>query len=666
MEDIKNYKQLKEYIIGKKHRMLRCAWEENLAEEFSAKGFTPAERMARRFERACKRERAIVFSGERICFLRTIKALPAIFTREEWAEIAKSHFIHESGFISNISPDYERILREGLLAQKQRADAFSARSIDALLNLTERYAAEAEKIGNAAAAERLMHVPRYGARSFAEALQSLRIVHFALWLEGNYHVTLGSFDRYMYPYYKADIDAGRLTREEAYELLEEFFLSCNRDSDLYPGVQQGDNGQSMVLGGIDANGGEVFNELSEMCLRASGNLLLIDPKINIRVGKNTPLRIFELGTELTAKGLGFPQYTNDDIAVPALEKLGYSHEDACSYVMAACWELIIPKYGADVANIGALSFAKIIDICLHRDLPAAENMREFAEKVYQEVKAECDRIDESIRNLWFVPSPFLNVCMACDLTNGGKYNNFGIHGTGIATAADSLIAIEKTVFGQRLLSKENFIRAVDEDFKNDPELLHRLRYEMPKVGQNDDSVDRYVVGLLRAFSDGLEGKVNCRGGKYRAGTGSAMFYLRHAAEIGASPDGRRKGEPLGTNFSVSLFAKIGGPLSVIQSMTKPDFSRAMNGGPVTLEFSASMWNGEEMIRNFARFIKQYIDMGGHQIQLNSVNLDTLKDAQVHPENHEHLVVRIWGWSAYFVELDKAYQDHVIARQEYHL
>ena len=170
--------------------------------------------------------------------------------------------------------------------------------------------------------------------------------------------------------------------------------------------------------------------------------------------------------------------------------------------------------------------------------------------------------------------------------------------------------------------------------------------------------------LLDAFSDSLKGRTNCRGGIYRAGTGSAMYYLWHANEIGASPDGRRKGEPFGTNFSPSLFAKINGPVSVIKSFTKPHFANAVNGGPLTLEFASSMFEGEESIKKVAALVKAYIDMGGHQLQLNAVNTKLMKDAQLHPEAHRQLVVRIWGWSAYFVELDKEYQDHVMRRQQY--
>ena len=225
-------------------------------------------------------------------------------------------------------------------------------------------------------------------------------------------------------------------------------------------------------------------------------------------------------------------------------------------------------------------------------------------------------------------------------------------------------AIKKYVFEEKSISKEDYIKAVFEDFNNSPELLHKLRFETPKVGNNDDYVDSLAVELLDCFADALEGKTNCRGGKFRAGTGSAMYYLWHANELGASPDGRKKGEPFGTNFSVSLFADIKSPVTVIASMSKPNFERAINGGPLTLEFHQSLFSDDESVEKVGMLVKSFIDKGGHQLQLNTVNRETMLDAQIHPENHKQLVVRIWGWSAYFIELDKEYQDHVIARQAY--
>ncbi|MBQ7247672.1 MAG: pyruvate formate-lyase [Lachnospiraceae bacterium] len=658
--------RLKDYIVNKKHHAFRrdCTGYTDLAERFAKEQLPAKERMTRRFELAASLEEPVLLPEEQICFMRTVKKLPDCFTQDEWDEIKKHHFIHELGYMSNLSPNYERVIAGGLLAEREKADEYGVRIIDAMLDLTERYRRKAMEEGREDIAQVLARVPAYGATNFREALQSFRIIHYSLWLEGDYHVTTGRFDKYMYPYLKADMDRGLYTRESALELLEDFFLSFNKDSDLYPGVQQGDNGQSMVLGGIDENGRPVFNLLSELCLEASRHLMMIDPKINLRVDKNTPLRIYELGSELTKAGLGFPQYSNDDVVIKGLEKLGYEHKDACDYVVAACWEFIIPKVGADVANIAALSFPKVVDVCLHRDLESCDTFEAFMDCIREEIGRECDEICGGIRDLWFVPSPLMNIMIDGGVYDGAKYNNFGIHGTGIATAADSLAVISKYVYDEKRFDAKTLIEAVDSDFAEHAELLPLLRNEAPKMGNNEDLPDGLGVDLLGSFAASLKGRKNCRGGIYRAGTGTAMYYLWHADQIGASPDGRRAGEPFGTNFSASLFARINGPLSVVRSFTKPDFTDSINGGPLTMEFAASMFRDPDSVSKVAALVKAFIDMGGHQMQLNAVNSELLRDAQIHPEEHRQLVVRIWGWSAYFVELDRAYQDHVLARQQY--
>ncbi len=657
---------LLEYIVEKRHLQFRkdCLELEDFAQKCKNEKLSPKERMTRRFELLCAAEDAVILPDEKICFMRTVKEIPDCFTEDEWAQIKAEHYIHELGYMSNLSPDYEGVISDGLLKRREAADEYGKRAIDAIIALSDRYRKEALVQGREDIADALSRVPRYGATTFREALQFFRIIHFSLWLEGNYHNTVGRFDKYMYPYLKKDMENGIYTEETALSLLEDFFISFNKDSDLYPGVQQGDNGQSMVLGGIDENGNEVFNLLSKLCLKASGDLLLIDPKINLRVNKNTPIEVYELGSRLTRAGLGFPQYSNDDVVIDGLTRLGYSEADARDYVVAACWEFIIPKVGADVANIAALSFPKVIDTCLRRDLRGMKTFDGFVEGVKREIERECDKIAGGIKDLWFVPSPFMNVCMKGGIYNGGKYNNFGIHGTGIATAADSMAAIEKYVFTDEVISREDFAEAIETDFEKHGEILPLLRNEAPKMGNNDDAADKWASFLLSSFSNALKGRKNCRGGVFRAGTGSAMYYLWHAGEIGASPDGRRSGEPFGTNFSPSLFAKTGGPISVIKSFSKENFKEAINGGPLTLEFAASMFDTEESVKKVARLVKAYMDMGGHQLQLNAVNLDKLKDAQLHPEKYRRLVVRIWGWSAYFVELDRAYQDHVMMRQRY--
>jgi formate C-acetyltransferase len=652
-------KKLYDYILNKEHHKFR----KDISLEFD-KDMSPIERMTYRFEEMCKAETPVILEGEKIVFIRTVRNIPDIFSEDEWKEIKSKHYIHELGYMSNLSPNYERVIKNGLLKERENADEYGKRSIDAILELVGRYREEAIKIGRTDVADVLKKVPAYGAETFREALQAFRIIHYSLWLEGNYHNTVGRFDKYAYPYLKADLEKGAITEDEAYDLVVDFFLSFNKDSDTYVGVQQGDNGQSMVLGGMDENGNEVFNLLSKMCLKASEELKMIDPKINLRVNKNTPIEIYELGSRLTKAGLGFPQYSNDDIVIDGLKKLGYSEKDARDYVVAACWEFIIPKVGADVANIGALSFPKVVDTVLHRDLKNCTAFEEFENCMKAEIKKSCDEICDNIKDLWFVPSPFMNICMDCDIYTGGKYNNFGIHGSGVATAADSLEVIRKYVFEEKSVTAEELIEAVDSDFEKHSELLPKFRFETPKMGNDIDEVDELAVKLLDWFADGLEGRQNCRGGAFRAGTGTAMYYLWHANEIGASPDGRRKGEPFGTNFSASLFAKINGPFSVVKSFTKPHYERAINGGPLTLEFHNSMFTDDDCVKKVAMLVKTFIDMGGHQLQLNAVNMEAMKDAQINPEKHKQLVVRIWGWSAYFVELDKEYQDHVMKRQEY--
>ena len=657
-------KNLYNFVLDKKHHEFRHSVDWDLAGEYSALGLSPEARMADRFERLCKEEKAVILEGEQICFLRTVSNIPDVFTESEWKDIKSKHFIHELGYLSNLSPNYYDTIDKGLLAKRETADENGKRAIDNIIALSDKYLEEAKRQGRSDLVEVLTQVPRYGARNFREALQFFRIIHYSLWLEGNYHNTIGRFDRYIYKYLKADMDAGVYTYDTALELLEDFFLSFNKDSDIYIGVQQGDNGQSMMLGGCDEQGNDVFNTLSELCLKASYNNKMIDPKINLRVSKNTPAERYTLASELTKAGLGFPQYSNDDIVIPALEKLGYSHNDAVNYTVAACWEFIVPNVGADVANIAALSYAKTVDNALHKSLMSSESYDEFFSSVQDEINSQVDDICSGIDNLWFVPSPFMNVLMDCNIYEGGKYNNFGVHGTGIATAADSLAAIKKYVFEEKTISKEQLLEAVDSNFEKHPEILPILRYEAPKLGNNDDFVDSIAVELVDCFSKALSGRTNCRGGIWRAGTGSAMYYLWHANEIGASPDGRREKEPFGTNFSVSLFAKVKGPVSVIASMTKPHFENAINGGPLTLEFHQSIFADSEGTQKVGMLVKNFIDRGGHQLQLNTVNLDKMLDAQKHPENYRQLVVRIWGWSAYFVELDKEYQDHVIARQAY--
>jgi len=674
--------------LNKKHHALRQPMDSNLTAAFQNPKLPPVVRTSLRLKALLQAERPIVEPFQKIVLQRTITDVPGIFCEQELEEIHKAHYIHELGNVSNINPNYDKIISMGMekleeqvktrLLQCQNEQDMAGelflssvlQSIGAVYDLCDRYRQEAMTVGNTEVAALLSRIPRQPAKSFHEALQFFRILHFTLWAEGEYHNTVGRFDQFMFPYLQRDLERNILTEEQALELLEEFFISFNLDSDLYPGVQQGDDGQSLMLGGVTREGKDAINLLSFLCLKASRELKVIDPKINLRVNKNTPLSLFEEGTLLTREGLGFPQYSNDDIVIPGLAALGYSLEDARNYTVAACWEFIIPGAGMDVCNIGALSFPKVVNAAMERYLDQCKDFEEFLGKVNQQLQQECTLMCSSFDNLYFFPAPFMSILMegcienARDISLGGQYNNYGIHGTGIATAADSLAAIQSLVFKEKSISAQELIGAVKADFKGYELLQQKLRLDMPKMGCDNDEVDDLAAYLLDAFAQALSGKSNERGGIYRAGTASAMFYLRHAAETPSSADGRSGGEPFGANFTPSLFVKTKGPLSVINSFTKFDLRKTINGGPLTMEFHSTLFRDGDSITKVAQLVKYFIQRGGHQFQLNAVNREAMMDAQIHPENHAQLVVRIWGWSAYFTQLDKEYQDHVIAREEY--
>ena len=376
----KRIETLRSFIRGGGHFRFRNTPKsfglDRLAGQFQIDGIPPVERSARMLKALLNAEAPIIIDGERIVATRTISRIPSIFTEEEWAGIRSKHTLHERGTVSNISADYEGILKDGLerrrqevlarmedpaLTQEQKQFLTAAReSIEAVQDFILKYRDCARNAGMNDLADVLSNISKRGASSLWEALQLLRMVHFALWESDCYHNTLGRFDQYIYPYYEADLKAGRITEQQGFDLIEEFFLACNKDSDLYVGMQQGDNGQSIVLGGRDQEGNYRFNKVSEICLKASYELNLIDPKINLRCDAGTPLEIYELGAKLTERGLGFPQYDNDDVVIPGLLKLGYAPEDAYNYVVAACWEFIIPKNGMEIVNIDALSFAGIV------------------------------------------------------------------------------------------------------------------------------------------------------------------------------------------------------------------------------------------------------------------------------------------------------------------
>jgi pyruvate-formate lyase len=686
---------MKQRVRQGAHRQLRQAALYDVLGECERESLSWPRRIARLVRRLCEAEQVVIDPDERIVFTRTVPRVPQVYSDKEWAQITHGRTLHELGPVSNICADWGLLLRQGLLGRKQVAletqrrlagDAESVEfldcaieTIEAVMSLANRYAEAARKLGRDDIAEILIRVPANPARSFQEALQSLRLCHAVVWLGGNYHVGLGRFDQYMWPFLSADLQSGQLTIASAEELLAEFFISLNKDSDLYPGVQQGDNGQSLTLGGVKPEGESAVNELTRMVLRVSRDLGMIDPKINLRISPQTDLDLLVLATELTREGLGFPQYSNDEVVIPALVSHGYDLEDARDYVVAACWEFIIPGRGMEVVNIGAVSFPAAVDQAIRLGLEGGKSFSEIQDRVSENIKAQVNQLAGAYETLLLPPAPYYSLFMhGCletgrDLSQGLKYNNLGIHGAGAANAADALAAVKQFIFDEGSLSTGELLLALDANFEGYESLRHKLVEDGSKVGNNQDLADSMLVRLFDDFADACNayGRT-ARHGILRPGTGSAMYYIWLAnghqgmrePVVGATAEGRRKGEPLAANLSPTLGVQLRGPISLLQSFSKIDYQRIFNGGPITMELSDTVFRNSESIRKTAMLVRIFAQLGCQQLQLNSLNLETLLDAQIHPENHKNLIVRVWGWSGYFCELTPEYQQQIILRHYY--
>ena len=645
------------------------------------------------FVSKCASEKPIVLIDERIVFMRSrnkptdsqrnrykdiirifrkIKSLVRRVQNSIFTSLSKSSKRTLYRSIYNATPDYTLLLKYGLKARIAASKSDQARrEMTALLDLTRRYAEEARRVGNLEMYDVLSRVPAEAPQTFHEALQSLRILQYGFYLYGMAHCGWGRMDQYLIDFYRADLIAGRLTREEAKELLEEFFIAMNRDADLYPGVQQGDNGQSLMLGGCKPeDGSSAVNELTYLIIEAVLETRLIDPKINLRVDSNTPTDLLELGSELTKCGLGFPQYSNDEVVIPALVKHGYKLEDARNYSVAACWEFIIPGKGMDMVNIAALSFPYAVDKALRDEVAGGTFSSEsFKRRIAEDIDRQVAKIIDFDREVWS------NEPMLHEFFPNIVYNNIGIHGAGSANAADAMSAVSKIYGEGGLEGLKKLVNAQDENFSNSADLRRQLIDDMPKIGNADPEADANLKFLFDCFADIAE-KYSKPNRIIRPGTGSAMYYIwltdtksprvkcMKEPIVGATSDGRFLDAPLGSSLAPAQDAKVNGVLSVLKSFATIDYSRIMNGGPITIEFSNTIFKTPEGVKKLAQLIKYFVALGNQQLQLNVLDIEELENALVHPERHRNLVVRVWGWSGYFCELDSEFQRQIIRRHRY--
>lgn len=522
--------------------------------------------------------------------------------------------------------------------------------------------------------------------SFREALQLVWLAHTAFLYEGRYAMALGRMDQYLYPYYKRDIERGVLTRASSLELLECTLIKIGEAR--YFG---GDDVVNIAIAGLNPDGSGALNELSYLILRAVKNCNIPGPNLSARIYEGIPDEFLDECLQVIGTGLGYPALMNDSVNIPALLRNGYSLEDCRNYCMVGCIENFIPGKQPPWSD-GRFNTPKYLELALNNgvcmltgarlgpetgDPDGFKSMDDVLSAFTLQMKRGAAEYMAKFRNEneRYNPvaytQPFLSCfCEDCigrglDINDGGAVYP-SVHGAGcmgIATVADSLAAIEDVVFRRHVATLAELRRALKADFEGYQTLRSELLHA-PKYGNNDDFADKYAVWYVKTHYEIFSAYKTRDGGSIYVAIASNVQNIPAGNEVAATPDGRKSRMPLSDAASPMRGADRKGPTSVVSSISKPDYTLVSCGTVLNQKYSPAAFSTPENRAKLRSLIKVYFKRGGQEIQINSVSREILADAMAHPENYRDLVVRVSGFSAYFVTLDKSVQEDILQRTEH--
>ena len=533
----------------------------------------------------------------------------------------------------------------------------------------------------------LMNIETKAPETFYEALQLLTLANEMMYCENiPSGISLGRIDYYLYPFYRKDVDAGRLNYEETGELIEAFWLKCSCQKKAY---------QNMTLGGCDADGRCSVNDLTYLCLESAANLRVDQPSVNFRWTDDMPEEAWKAVLALIRTGMGFPALLYDPCCMKAQMNNGVSKDDVWKYGFVGCVEMAIPGKENAMTELARLNLPKLLDLLLHQGKDTCsdkifrmKNQKSLAEfETYEELEqAYLNELEywvrKIIRNLNRIehlyaekyPLPYLSVltedCIGSRkdvMAGGARYTSVGFNLGGIGTAVDALAAIRDVVYDKNMVTLEECMEILDEDFEDSEQIQRYLSARAPKYG-NDQSrewdVDQIAFRLEKRVSDTLKEHRNYWGGSYRFGLYTVEDHAIMGMHTGATADGRKSGESLSNSSGASQGKDTHGPTALINSVTNFPMEEAGNGMVLDVKFTPSLLEEETGKRALRSLIETYFHKGGMEMQISIVSVETLRAAQEHPENYADLIVRVSGFSAYFCSLRKSSQDEIIKRTEH--
>ena len=590
--------------------------------------------------------------------------------------------------------------KEELKAMKITAEAIimfanrHAEKLDELVSIENDIVRKAELAEMARICRR---VPAHAPGTFHEVLQHYWFIHLGVVTELNPWDSFnpGRLDQHLYPYYKAETEAGTLTREQAVEVLESFWVKFNNHpSPPKIGVTAQESSTYtdfclINLGGVKPDGTDAVNEMSYILLDVIEEMRLLQPSSMVQLSKLNPDSFIDRAVKITKTGFGQPSIFNTDAIIQELVNQGKDIVDARNGGCSGCVEA--GAFGTESYILcGYFNLPKILEVTLHNGFDTRTGKQlglktgeASAFKSYEQLlkafKAQVEHFlrikiigNNTIEKIFMthIPTPFLSLiiddCVArgMDYIQGGsRYNTNYIQGVGMGTMTDALTALKKHVFEEKSITLPEFVRVLESNFENNDELLYKLLYKTPKYGNDDNAADDQLVDVFNIYHDAVQGHRSPRGAEYRINLLPTTCHVYFGSVMHASADGRKAGLPVSEGISPVQGSDKNGPTSVVKSAAKIDHLHT-GGTLLNQKFSPAFFEDDMAIRKVSGLVRSYFRMNGHHIQFNVVDANTLRHAQKHPEKYRNLIVRVAGYSDYFNDLGLDLQNEIIERTEH--
>ena len=623
--------------------------------------------------------------------------------------------IYEQGMLDYKNQIKDRITRLDYLDDPLASDRYEQLkamdiACDAAIIFAERHAALAESMAgktvDPARKEELEEiaricrkVPAHRPDTFHEALQMYWFVHLGTITELNGWdaMTPGHIDQHLQPFYDKEVAAQALDREGAKELLACLWIKVNNHTaPPKVGVTAKESGTyndftQINLGGLKGDGSDGSNDISYLALEVSDELHLLQPQPSVHISRVTPDRFLKAASRVIRKGYGYPSVFNSDAVVMEQIRVGKSIEDARQGGTSGCIET--GAFGKEAYILtGYLNVPKILEITLNNghdplsgkkvglETGKAEQFASFAE-LYEAFEKQLEyivglkiRVNNYIERMYakYSPAPFLSVVISdCiekgrDYYDGGpRYNTNYIQCCGIGTVTDSLSAINTHVFEDRRVAMASLLDALKTNFSKAEKLRQILWNKTPFFGNDDERADTIMRRVYDSLFSAIDGRANTKGTVYHLNMLSTTCHVYFGKMLGATPNGRLAHLPMSDGTSPSQGCDRNGPTAVIKSLSKMDQIKS-GGTLLNQRFLPSVLQSEQDLDKLCSLVRTYFSLGGHHVQFNVVDTKTLKLAQEQPDDYRNLLVRVAGYSDYFVDLDKEHQEEIISRTEQEL